>query len=81
MWFGKTMVTEHSCGSVARHHGWRGALNFEAASQSLQNVAVDPKEEEVGMWVDPGEPHLGTAPHIKIVGSALVPLFRAPFNG
>jgi len=54
MYFDAQLVTEHNVGNVAIHHGWRGALNFEAAASTLQNVVVDSDENEVGMFVDAG---------------------------
>eukprot|EP00798_Chlamydomonas_sp_ICE-L_P021182 gene21182-28082_t len=40
---------------VVRAHGWAGALNFEKACRTLNNIDVDKKEEEIFMMVDPNE--------------------------
>mmetsp|Transcript_44122 Transcript_44122/g.114281 ORF Transcript_44122/g.114281 Transcript_44122/m.114281 type:complete len:401 (-) Transcript_44122:228-1430(-) len=55
VWFDAVLCRQSSAGAVVSAHGWRGALNFPAACSTLHDIHVDHHEEEVGMFINPGE--------------------------
>lgn len=44
-------IRPHSPLQVVKAHGWRGALDFHDAANTLHGVLIDYKEEEIYMQV------------------------------
>ncbi|KAG2422341.1 hypothetical protein HXX76_016101 [Chlamydomonas incerta] len=53
--FDRKPVHHTNAGAVVMDHGWRGALGFKEAAQTLTNIEVDHQEEEVYMPMPGGE--------------------------